>query len=138
MSRSVPDAGLRAQLTHRESLRDIETSPRAMQPKLYHIGFRGAIRLGLELTNTVYALDATTIDLCLSLFPWATFCQHKVVIKLRTLPDLRGSIPSVVEITTGSVHEINMLDVLLVESGAIYIMDRGPKRCPGPASARPP
>ena len=149
-----------AQLTYRESLRDIETSLRAMQPKLYHMGFRGAIArttlaeanetrdwriyadfahglittarslyatedLGLELTNTVYALDATTIDLCLSLFPWATFRQHKGAIKLHTLLDLRGSIPSVVKITTGSVHEINILDTLVVEPGAIYIMDRG-------------
>jgi len=149
-----------AQLTYRERLRDIETSLRAMQPKLYHMGFRGAIArttlaeanetrdwriyadfahgliatarslnatedLGLELTNTVYALDATTIDLCLSLFPWATFRQHKGAIKLHTLLDLRGSIPSVVEITTGSVHEINILDTLVVEPGAIYIMDRG-------------
>ncbi len=149
-----------AQLTHRESLRDIETALRAMQPKLYHMGFRGAIArntlahanevrdwriyadfaqeliatarslyadedLGLELTNTVYALDATTVDLCLSLFPWATFRRHKGAIKLHTLLDLRGSIPSVVEITAGSVNELTALDVLLVEPGAIYVMDRG-------------
>jgi len=149
-----------AQLTHRDSLRDIETSLRAMQPKLYHMGFRGAIArttlaeanetrdwriyadfaqglittarglyatedLGLELTNTVYALDATTIDLCLSLFPWATFRRHKGAIKLHTLLDLRGSIPSVVSVTAGSVHDINILDTLVVEPGAIYIMDRG-------------
>ena len=149
-----------AQLTHRDSLRDIETSLRAMQPKLYHMGFRGAIArttlaeaneardwriyadvaqglittarglyatedLGLELTNTVYALDATTIDLCLSLVPWATFRRHKGAIKLHTLLDLRGSIPSVVSVTAGSVHEIHILDTLGVEPGAIYIMDRG-------------
>lgn len=149
-----------AQLTHRDSLRDIETSLRAVPSKLYHMGFRGAIArstlaeanetrdwriyqdvahgliatarglyatedLGLELTNTVYALDATTIDLCLSLFPWATFRRHKGAIKLHTLLDLRGSIPTVVEITTGRVNEINILDTLVVEPGAIYIMDRG-------------
>jgi len=149
-----------AQLTHRDSLRDIETSLRAVPSKLYHMGFRGAIArstlaeanetrdwriyqdfahgliatarglyatedLGLELTNTVYALDATTIDLCLSLFPWATFRRHKGAIKLHTLLDLRGNIPSVVTITTGRVHEINILDTLVVEPGAIYIMDRG-------------
>ena len=149
-----------AQLTHRESLRDIETSLRAMEPKLYHMGFRGAIArstlaeaneardwriyadfahgliatarplyaaddLGVELTQTVYALDATTIDLCLSLFPWATFRRYKGAIKLHTLLDLRGSIPSVVEITPGSVHELNILDHLIIEPGAIYVMDRG-------------
>ncbi|MEO7646718.1 MAG: IS4 family transposase [Gemmatimonadaceae bacterium] len=149
-----------AQLTHRDSLRDIETSLRAMEPRLYHMGFRGTIArstlaeanetrdwrihadfahgliatarklyatedLGLELAQTVYALDATTIDLCLSLFPWATFRRHKGAIKLHTLLDLRGSIPSVVEITPGSVHEINILDRLIAEPGAIYVMDRG-------------
>lgn len=150
-----------AQLTHRDSLRDIETSLRAMQPKLYHMGFRcGTISrntlahanetrdwriyadfahrlittarklyatddLGLELAQTVYALDATTIDLCLSLFPWATFRRHKGAIKLHTLLDLRGSIPSVVEITPGSVHELNILDRIVAEPGAIYVMDRG-------------
>lgn len=149
-----------AQLTHRESLRDIETALRAMQPKLYHMGFRGAIArttlaeanesrdwrlyadfahtliatarrlyatedIGLELTQTVYALDATTIDLCLSLFPWATFRRHKGAIKLHTLLDLRGSIPSVVTITPGSTHELRALDALVVEPGAIYVMDRG-------------
>lgn len=150
-----------AQLTHRDSLRDIETSMRAVQPKLYHMGFRcGTISrntlahanetrdwriyadfahelistaralyatedLGVELAQTVYALDATTIDLCLSLFSWATFRRHKGAIKLHTLLDLRGSIPSVVEITPGSVHELNILDHLVVEPGAIYVMDRG-------------
>lgn len=149
-----------AQLTYRESLRDIATALRAMQPKLYHMGFRGAIArttlaeanesrdwrlyanfahtliatarrlyatedLGLELTQTVYALDATTIDLCLSLFPWATFRRHKGAIKLHTLLDLRGSIPSVVTITPGTTHELRALDALVIEPGAIYVMDRG-------------
>ena len=149
-----------AQLTYRESLRDIETALRAMQPKLYHMGFRGAIArttlaeanesrdwrlyadfahtliatarrlyasedLGLELTQTVYALDATTIDLCLSLFPWATFRRHKGAIKLHTLLDLRGSIPSVVTITPGIASDLRTLDTLVLEPGAIYVMDRG-------------
>jgi hypothetical protein len=149
-----------AQLTHRESLRDIETSLRAMQPKLYHAGFRSAIArstlaeanesrdwrifadfahiliaiarplyadddLGLELTQTVYALDATTIDLCLSLFPWARVDRTRGAIQLHTLLDLRGSIPSVIEITAGVVSELTVLDELAVEPGAIYVMDRG-------------
>ncbi len=149
-----------AQLTHRESLRDIETSLRALQPKLYHAGFRSAIArstlaeanerrdwriyadfahaliaiarplyrdddLGLELTQTVYALDATTIDLCLSLFPWARVDRTRGAIQLHTLLDLRGSIPSVVAITPGMVSELTMLDALAIEPGAIYVMDRG-------------
>jgi DDE family transposase/uncharacterized protein DUF4372 len=149
-----------AQLTHRESLRDIETSLRAMQPKLYHAGFRSAIArstlaeanerrdwriyadfahaliaiarplygdddLGLELTQTVYALDATTIDLCLSLFPWARVDRTRGAIQLHTLLDLRGSIPSVIEITPGMVSELTVLDTLAIEPGAIYVMDRG-------------
>jgi Domain of unknown function (DUF4372)/Transposase DDE domain len=149
-----------AQLTHRESLRDIETSLRAMQPKLYHAGFRSAIArstlaeanesrdwriyadfahtliaiarplyanddLGLELTQTVYALDATTIELCLSLFPWARVDRTRSAIQLHTLLDLRGSIPSVIEITAGVVSELTGLDALVVEPGAIYVMDRG-------------
>lgn len=149
-----------AQLTHRESLRDIETSLRAMQPKLYHAGFRSAIArstlaeanesrdwrlyadfahvliaiarplyanddLGLELTQTVYALDATTIDLCLSLFPWAKIDRTRGAIQLHTVLDLRGNIPSVIEITPGLVSELTVLDTLAVEPGAIYIMDRG-------------
>ena len=149
-----------AQLTHRESLRDIETSLRAMQPKLYHAGFRSAIArstlaeanehrdwriyadfahvliamarplyadddLGLELTQTVYALDATTIDLCLSLFPWARVDRTRGAIQLHTLLDLRGSIPSVIAITPGMVSELTMLDALAIEPGAIYVMDRG-------------
>ena len=131
-----------------------------MQPKLYHMGFRGAIArttlaeanesrdwrlysdfahtliatarrlyasedLGLELTQTVYALDATTIDLCLSLFPWATFRRHKAAIKLHTLLDLRGNIPSVVTITPGRTSDLRALDTLVLEPGAIYVMDRG-------------
>ena len=149
-----------AQLTHRESLRDIETALRAMQPKLYHAGFRSAIArttlaeanerrdwriyadfaheliaiarglyadddLGLELTQTVYALDATTIDLCLSLFPWAHFRRAAGAIKLHTLLDLRGNIPSVIAITAGRIAELTILDQLAVEPGAIYVMDRG-------------
>ncbi|HQH71687.1 MAG TPA: IS4 family transposase [bacterium] len=149
-----------AQLTYRESLRDIETCLRAMQSKLYHIGFRGRIArstladanekrdwrifadfaqgliaqarplyadepLGLELDQTVYAFDSTTIDLCLALFPWAPFRQHKSAIKLHTLLDLRGSIPTFVHITSGKIHDVNILDELLPEPGAIYILDRG-------------
>ncbi len=153
-----------AQLTHRESLRDIETSLRAMQPKLYHAGFRSpiarttlaeanetrdwriyaefaheliavarplyaddalAVDLALDLAQTVYALDATTIDLCLSLFPWASFRRTKGGIKLHTLLDLRGSIPTIVEITPARVAELTLLDVLAHEPGAIYVLDRG-------------
>ncbi|MEX2488502.1 MAG: IS4 family transposase, partial [Pseudomonadales bacterium] len=149
-----------AQLTFRESLRDIQTCLRAQQPKLYHLGFRSnvarntlsnanAVRdwriyadfaqhliaiarplyadedLGLELTNTVYALDTTTIDLCLSLFPWAPFRSTKAAVKLHTLLDLRGNIPSFIHISDGKLHEVNVLDQLLPEAGAFYIMDRG-------------
>jgi hypothetical protein len=157
-----------AQLTYRESLRDIETCLRAVEPKLYHMGFRSVIArntlahanetrdwriyadfaqhliatarvlyatdapgdaaddaLGLALANTVYALDATTIELCLALFPWATFRRQAGAIKLHTLLDLRGSIPTVVRITAGSVAELTILDTLVPEPGAIYIMDRG-------------
>ena len=149
-----------AQLTYRESLRDIETCLRAGGDKLYHLGFRsrpsrntlanankirpwqlwadvaqGLIAearklyahddFGLELEQSVYALDATVIDLCLSLFAWAGFRQHKGAIKVHTLLDLRGSIPSVVIITPGKVHEVNILDELVLEAGAIYLMDRG-------------
>ena len=81
--------------------------------------------LGLELDNTVYALDATTIDLCLSVFPWAHFRQTKAAIKLYTLLDLRGNIPSFIHISDGKLHDVNVLDVLLPESGAFYVMDRG-------------
>jgi len=149
-----------AQLTYRESLRDIETCLRAMEPKLYHAGIRGRISrstladanenrswriyadfaqmligvarklyadddFGLELDQTVYALDASTIDLCLSLFPWAKFRKHKAAVKLHTLLDLRGGIPTLVIITPGRVHDVNILDQLFFEPGAIYVMDRG-------------
>jgi len=149
-----------AQLTYRDSLRDIECCLRAMKDKLYHMGIRGKISrstladanekrdwriyrdfaqiligharklyadddFGLQLDETVYALDATIIDLCLSVFPWAKFRKSKGAVKLHTLLDLRGSIPTVVSITDGKVHELNILDCLIAEIGAIYIMDRG-------------
>lgn len=149
-----------AQLTYRESLRDIQECLRAVGPKLYHMGIRGNIArntlananqirdwriyadfaqeliqiarrlyinesFGIELKQTVYALDATVIDLCLSLFPWARFRKRKGAVKLHTLLDLRGSIPSLIVITHGKVHEVNILDELFIEAGAIYIMDRG-------------
>lgn len=149
-----------AQLTYRESLRDIESCLNSMSSKLYHMGFRGNItrstladanesrdwriyadfaqvlihtarklyrddRFGVELDETVYALDSTTIDLCLSLFPWARFRKTKSAIKLHTLLDLRGNIPSYIEITDGKVHEVNILDHLIPEPGSWYIMDRG-------------
>ncbi|SEM35792.1 IS4 transposase [Syntrophus gentianae] len=149
-----------AQLTYRESLRDIEACLRATQSKLYHLGIRGKVSrntlahanqirdwriyadfsqilitrarklyaedsFGIELDQAVYALDSTTIDLCLALFPWAEFRKRKGAIKLHTLLDLRGSIPSVIIITTGKVHDVNILDNLIIETGAIYVMDRG-------------
>lgn len=149
-----------AQLTYRESLRDIECCLRAMSEKLYHMGIRGKISrttladanekrdwriysdfaqilihharelyadddFGLELQETVYALDATIIDLCLSVFPWAHFRRTKSAIKLHTLLDLKGNIPSFIAITEGRIHEVNILDELIPEAGAIYIMDRG-------------
>jgi len=149
-----------AQLTYRDSLRDIECCLRAMKDKLYHMGIRGKISrstladanekrdwriyrdfaqilirharklyadedFGLQLDETVYALDATIIDLCLSVFPWAKFRKSKGAVKLHTLLDLRGAIPTVVSITDGKVHELNILDCLIAEIGAIYIMDRG-------------
>ena len=148
-----------AQLTYRESLRDIECCLRAMREKLYHMGIRGKISrstlaytnenrnwriycdfaqilihearqlyanedFGLELDETVYALDSSTIDLCLSVFPWARFRKTKSAIKLHTLLDLRGSIPSFIAITDGKVHDVNILDVLMPEPGAIYVMDK--------------
>ena len=148
-----------AQLTYRESLRDIEACLRSMQNKLYHMGIRGKISrstlsdanerrdwriyadfaqvlihiartlyinedFGVELDNTVYALDSTTIDLCLSLFPWARFRKRKGAIKLHALMDLRGNIPSFIEITDGKLHDVNILDYLIPESGSFYIMDR--------------
>jgi Domain of unknown function (DUF4372)/Transposase DDE domain len=149
-----------AQLTYRESLRDIEACLRTTPAKLYHMSIRGQVSrntlahanqvrdwkiyadfaqalisiaralysnepFGLELDQTVYALDATTIDLCLSLFPWAQFRRRKAAVKLHTLLDLRGSIPTVVIVTGGQIHEVNILDQLVWEPGAIYLMDRG-------------
>ncbi len=149
-----------AQLTYRESLRDIEACLRAAEPKLYHMGIRGKVSrntlananqvrdwriyedlaqvliararklyvhdsFGIDLGHTVYALDSTTIDLCLSLFPWADFRKHKGAVKLHTLLDLRGSIPTVIVITHGRVHEVNILDQISIEAGAFYLMDRG-------------
>ena len=149
-----------AQLTYRESLRDIEACLRVQSSKLYHLGFRSSIArntlananatrdwriycdfaqsligtarrlyadeaLGLDLKDTVYALDATTIDLCLSVFPWAPFRSTKAAVKLHTLLDLRGNIPSFIFISDGKLHDVNILDQLVPEPGAIYIMDRG-------------
>jgi len=149
-----------AQLTYRESLRDIEVCLRAQSSKLYHLGIRSTVArntlananavrdwriyadfaqsligiarrlyaqepFGIELQETVYALDATTIDLCLSVFPWAVFRSAKAAIKLHTLLDLRGNIPTFIHISDGKVHEVNILDQLLPEPGAFYIMDRG-------------
>jgi hypothetical protein len=149
-----------AQLTYRESLRDIETCLSAQAAKLYHMGFREPVRrstladanesrdwriwadfaqrlitqaralyeaedLGLELTNTVYALDSTTIDLCLSLFPWAHFRSTKAAVKMHTLLDLKGSIPSFIHVSDGKLHDVHALDLLPLEPGAIYVMDRG-------------
>jgi hypothetical protein len=148
-----------AQLTYRESLRDIEVCLSAQAAKLYHMGFRqpvsrstladanerrdwriyadfaqrlitqarklyAADSFGVELSNTVYALDATTIDLCLSVFPWAPFRSTKAAIKLHTLLDLRGAIPSFIHISDGKLHDVNVLDLLLPEAGAFYVMDR--------------
>ncbi|MFH1542494.1 MAG: IS4 family transposase [bacterium] len=149
-----------AQLTYRESLRDIEVCLRTMAPKLYHMGFRSKVArntlanantvrdwkiyadfaqvlirearklyagedFGIELDNAVYALDSTVIDLCLALFPWARFRKTKAAVKLHTLLDLRGNIPTTVIITPGNVHDVRILDELSLESSAIYIMDRG-------------
>ena len=149
-----------AQLTYRESLRDIEACLRSAQHKLYHMGFRGKVSrntlahanevrdwriyadfaqiliararhlyandsFGVELKQMVYALDSTTIDLCLSLFPWAKFRKHKAAVKLHTLLDLHGNIPSVIFMTHGKIHDVKILDELVLEAGAIYLMDRG-------------
>ena len=149
-----------AQLTYRESLRDITTCLLGMQNKLYHMGIRGTIArstlayanetrdwriyqdfahilihharelyskdsFGVTLQETVYALDSTTIDLCLALFPWAKFRTNKGAVKMHTLLDLRGNIPSFIAITDGKVHDVNILDLLVVEPGSFYIMDRG-------------
>ncbi|GAB1232419.1 IS4 family transposase [Ferrigenium sp. UT4] len=149
-----------AQLTYRESLRDIETCLLANQMKLYSMGFRAPVKrstladanegrdwhiwadlaallikrsrklycndsFGIELSNTVYALDATTIDLCLSLFPWAPFRTTKAAVRLHTLLDLRGNILAFIHISDGKMHEVNVLDMLTFEAGAFYVMDRG-------------
>lgn len=148
-----------AQLTYRESLRDIEACLKAQSAKLYHMGFRKPVSrstladanerrdwriyadfaqrlitqarklyatdtFGVDLSNTVYALDATTIDLCLSVFPWAAFRSTKAAVKLHTLLDLRGSIPSFIHISDGKLHDVNVLDLLVPEAGAFYVMDR--------------
>jgi Domain of unknown function (DUF4372)/Transposase DDE domain len=148
-----------AQLTYRESLRDIEACLSAQVSKLYHMGFRQPVRrstlsdaneardwriyadfaqtlirqarklyanesLGMELSDTVYALDSTTIDLCLSVFPWALFRSAKGAVKMHTLLDLRGAIPSFIHVSDGKLHDVNVLDLLLPEAGAIYVMDR--------------
>jgi len=149
-----------AQLTYRESLRDIEACLGAMLPKLYHMGFRGKVArstladandahdwriyaafaqvligiarplyaaepMSVELDQSLYALDSTTIDLCLSLFPWARFRKHKAAVKMHTLLDLRGNIPTFIHITDGKVADVNVLDEFLPEPGAFYVMDRG-------------
>jgi transposase len=149
-----------AQITYRQSLRDIETCLRAMKQKLYHCGIRGTVSrntlananenrdwriyadfaqilidkartlyanedFGIQLDREAYALDSSTIDLCLSLFPWAKFRKHKAAVKIHTLMDLKGSIPTFIRITDGKVHDVNILDDLVLESGAIYVMDRG-------------
>ena len=149
-----------AQLTYRESLRDIEACLRSMQSKLYHMGFRGKVSratladanesrdwriyadfaqvlisiarplyaddpLSVELNENLYALDSTTIDLCLSLFPWARFRRHKAAVKMHTLLDLHGSIPTFIRITEGKTHDVNILDQIIPEAGSFYVMDRG-------------
>jgi hypothetical protein len=148
-----------AQLTYRESLRDIEACLSAQSAKLYHMGIRSPIKrstladanerrdwriyaefaqrliaqarklyadedLGLDLSNTVYALDSTTIDLCLSLFPWAAFRSTKAAVKMHTLLDLRGNIPSFIHVSDGKLHDVNVLDLMIPEPAAIYVMDR--------------
>jgi hypothetical protein len=149
-----------AQLTYRESLRDIEDCLLAQSAKLYHMGIRQPISrstladanesrdwriyadfaqtlitearrlyanepLEVELSNAVYALDSTSIDLCLSMFPWAPFRSTKAAVKLHTLLDLRGDIPHFIHISDGEMHDVNVLDLLLPEPGAFYVMDRG-------------
>jgi hypothetical protein len=149
-----------AQLTYRDSLRDIEACLRSMQGKLYHMGFRGKVArstladanesrdwriyadfaqvligiarplhahdpMGVDLEHSLYALDSTTIDLCLSLFPWARFRQHKAAVKMHTLLDLHGNIPTFIRVTDGKVHDVNILDEIIPEAGAFYVMDRG-------------
>ena len=149
-----------AQLTYRDSLRDIEACLRSLSGKLYHMGFHGRVSrstladandthdwriyadfaqvliriarplyasdpMGVDLDHSLYALDSTTIDLCLSLFPWARFRQHKAAVKMHTLLDLHGNIPTFISITDGKVHDVNILDEILPEAGAFYVMDRG-------------
>ncbi len=149
-----------AQLTYRESLRDIEACLGALGPKLYHMGFHGKVArstladanesrdwrifadfahvlirmarplcaadpIGVDLDQSLYALDSTTIDLCLSLFPWAKFRKHKAAVKMHTLLDLRGNIPTFIRITDGKAHDVNVLDEIIPEAGAFYVMDRG-------------
>ena len=149
-----------AQLTYRESLRDIEACLRSMTSKLYHIGLRGNVArstladanqshdwriyadfaqvligmarplyahdpIGVDLDHSLYALDSTTIDLCLSLFPWARFRRHKAAVKLHTLLDLHGNIPTFLRVTAGAVHDVNILDEIVPEAGSFYVMDRG-------------
>ena len=148
-----------AQLTYRESLRDIEACLRSMSSKLYHMGFRGRVArstlaeanesrdwriyadfaqvligiarplyahdpIGVDLDQSLYALDSTTIDLCLSLFPWARFRQRKAAVKMHTLLDLHGNIPTFLRVTSGAVHDVNILDEIMPEAGAFYVMDR--------------
>src|SRR6266851_4626327 len=148
-----------AQLTYRESLRDIEACLGSIGSKLYHMGFRGKVArstladaneardwriyadfaqvliamarplyaldpIGVDLDQTLYALDSTTIDLCLALFPWAKFRKHKAAVKMHTLLDLRGNIPTFIRITEGRVHDVNILDQIMPEPGAFYVMDR--------------
>jgi transposase len=148
-----------AQLTYRESLRDIETCLRAVGGKLYHLGFRTNVArstladanesrdwrifadfaqtlmatarrlyareaMGVDLEQSLYALDSTTIDLCLALFPWARFRRRKAAVKMHTLLDLRGNIPAFVHVTDGKVHDVNVLDQIVPEAGAFYVMDR--------------
>ena len=149
-----------AQVTYRESLRDIEACLRSVGPKVYHMGLRGKVAratladanechdwriyadfaqvligiarplyagdpMGVDLKDSLYALDSTTIDLCLSLFPWAKFRKHKAAVKMHTLLDLHGNIPTFISITDGKVHDVNVLDEILPEAGAFYVMDRG-------------
>jgi hypothetical protein len=149
-----------AQLTYRESLRDIEACLRSMSGKLYHMGLRGKVArstlgdanevhdwriyadfaqvligiarplhardpIGVDLSQSLYALDSTTIDLCLALFPWAKFRKHKAAVKMHTLLDLHGNIPTFISITDGKVHDVNILDEIMPEAGAFYVMDRG-------------
>src|SRR5450755_1630252 len=148
-----------AQLTYRESLRDIEACLRALSSKLYHMGFRGKVSrstladaneahdwrifadfaqvligiarplhahdpIGADLDQSLYALDSTTIDLCLSLFPWAKFRRRKAAVKMHTLLDLHGNIPTFIRVTSGAVHDVNILDEIMPEAGAFYVMDR--------------